>query len=245
MDSYSVYMHTSPSGKVYIGITKVKPTHRWGRGSRYKQHPHFYAAIQKYGWDQFKHEVLFSNLTKEQACEKERELIEEYKATDRRFGYNEKTGGETGVEFNESICKKISESQKKRFEDPKERELCRYRAKGRKHTEEERRKMSIAKTGTHFIMTEEWKENISKANKNAYKEGTAAREIAVKRCVENGMKNKMPVEQCDLELNVLETFESMSDAARKIGINGGNISRCCNGRISTAGGFKWRFATES
>lgn len=35
--SWLVYRHTSPSGKVYIGITsKSNPDYRWGRGKGYK-----------------------------------------------------------------------------------------------------------------------------------------------------------------------------------------------------------------
>lgn len=37
MNSYTVYKHTSPSGKVYIGITKKKPEYRWNHGRGYKE----------------------------------------------------------------------------------------------------------------------------------------------------------------------------------------------------------------
>lgn len=32
MNNYCVYKHTSPSGKVYVGITKLKPKYRWNNG---------------------------------------------------------------------------------------------------------------------------------------------------------------------------------------------------------------------
>lgn len=32
MNNYCVYKHTSPSGKVYAGITKLKPKYRWNNG---------------------------------------------------------------------------------------------------------------------------------------------------------------------------------------------------------------------
>lgn len=94
MNEYSVYKHTSPTGKIYIGITHRKPQERWNHGKSYKQNKHFYSAIDKYGWDNFKHEVLFSGLSKEEACEKEKELIAYYKSNQREFGYNNSTGGE-------------------------------------------------------------------------------------------------------------------------------------------------------
>ena len=72
---YTVYQHKNKiNGKVYIGITMQEPEKRWGvNGRNYKSSPHFYSAIQKYGWDNFEHNILFTNLTKEEACLKEQE----------------------------------------------------------------------------------------------------------------------------------------------------------------------------
>ena len=74
---YTVYEHKNKlNGKRYIGITSRKPQERWGRdGSGYKSTPHFYSAIQKYGWDGFEHNILYINCTLEQACELEKALI--------------------------------------------------------------------------------------------------------------------------------------------------------------------------
>lgn len=51
MKSYTVYRHISPSGKVYIGITCMKPEYRWNHGKEYKEidQPVFSRAIKKYG----------------------------------------------------------------------------------------------------------------------------------------------------------------------------------------------------
>ena len=46
-------------------------------GNNYKSSPYFYSAIQKYGWNSFDHDILFTNLTREEACLKEQELIQE------------------------------------------------------------------------------------------------------------------------------------------------------------------------
>ena len=74
---FMVYKHTFPNGKVYIGITsKKKPNQRWESGTGYsKNQIVMYNAIQKYGWDNIKHEILFENLSKDDACKKEIELI--------------------------------------------------------------------------------------------------------------------------------------------------------------------------
>lgn len=56
---WSVYKHTNLiNQKVYIGITSRKPSSRWGlQGKGYKDQPKFFNAIEKYGWENFKHEI--------------------------------------------------------------------------------------------------------------------------------------------------------------------------------------------
>lgn len=64
-EGYKLYRHTSPSGKVYIGITKTSVYARWNKGRGYRRNqPAFYNAILKYGWDNINHEILFDNLTR-------------------------------------------------------------------------------------------------------------------------------------------------------------------------------------
>lgn len=93
-NTYTVYMHITPSNKKYIGITKQIPKKRWNSGSGYRHNKYFYSAIKKYGWNNIKHEILFEGLSKEEAKNKEIELIELYNLTDRRFGYNITKGGD-------------------------------------------------------------------------------------------------------------------------------------------------------
>ena len=92
--AYTVYKHTSPSGKVYIGITSIDPAKRWKQG--YSHNKHFSMAIKKYGWENIKSEIIASGLTKNEACEMEIFLIKQYKSTDQSLGYNISTGGECG-----------------------------------------------------------------------------------------------------------------------------------------------------
>lgn len=93
---YTVYKHTNKkNGKVYIGITKQCVERRWQNGNGYKG-TYFWNAIQKYGWFGFEHEVLFSGLTKQAACEMEQFLIIYHRSNERAFGYNIAEGGQTG-----------------------------------------------------------------------------------------------------------------------------------------------------
>ena len=79
--NYCVYKHTNKiNGKVYIGLTGRKPEYRWDNGKGYYKNGQskMYNAIQKYGWENVKHEIVFENLTKKDACLKEQELISKY-----------------------------------------------------------------------------------------------------------------------------------------------------------------------
>ena len=92
---FIVYEHKNKTnGMRYIGITSCSPNKRWGKnGSHYKKNIHFWNAIQKYGWDGFEHNILYSGLSVQDACAKEKELIEKYQTYNFAFGYNNTKGG--------------------------------------------------------------------------------------------------------------------------------------------------------
>lgn len=95
--AYCVYKHTNKiNNKVYIGQT-MNIQDRWSRqGGRYKGCTYFFHAIQKYGWDNFLHEILEDNLTNKEANEKEQYYIKLYDSTNPEKGYNLAPGGEAG-----------------------------------------------------------------------------------------------------------------------------------------------------
>ena len=94
-NSWNVYIHTNKfNGKKYVGITKHPPKKRWKNGLGYKNNNHFWRAIQKYGWDNFKHEIILQNETFEYACAVEKCLIKHYKTKNQKYGYNLTDGGE-------------------------------------------------------------------------------------------------------------------------------------------------------
>lgn len=149
---WCVYMHTSPSGKRYIGITSQKPEDRWGDGGAgylcknpngtYRQ-PVIAQAILKYpNWDEWKHEILLTQKTKKYAGEEERRLIELYRCRDRRYGYNISPGGE-GAPLSEESKKKISEANKGRLVGPKNPNY------GKPMSEETKKKLSESKKGKY------------------------------------------------------------------------------------------------
>lgn len=105
---YYVYLHTNKiNNKKYCGITN-NIENRWrNNGIAYKPysgriyHRKFWNAIQKYGWDNFEHKILFEVDTDEEAWEKEKEIIEKFRLTEREFGYNIAPGGNGGRIYKE------------------------------------------------------------------------------------------------------------------------------------------------
>lgn len=115
--TYCIYKHTSPSGKVYIGKTcRKNPEYRWSNGKGYKSNKYFNSAIQKYGWDNFSHEILASNLSKQEAYWGEIYFIKVYDSTNREKGYNITEGGDggRGTHLSEEHKRKLTEASKKK-----------------------------------------------------------------------------------------------------------------------------------
>lgn len=50
------------------------------------------------------------------------------------------------------------------------------------------------------------------------------------------------VERCDLQGNVLEVYPSTNEAGRQ-GFTQSAVQRCCQGKLKTHKGFRWRYAT--
>lgn len=146
-----VYCHENLTNhKKYIGITSQKPNQRWRDGKGYKSSPHFYRAIQKYGWDGFEHKILYENLTEEEAKEYEVKLISEFNTRDDDYGYNMTPGGEGysgednpwyGKHHSLEARQKMSEQRKGRIVSEETRRRLSKALKGRIISEETKKKM--------------------------------------------------------------------------------------------------------
>lgn len=149
--TWSVYMHISPFGKRYIGITSQKLKKRWNYGYGYEHNYHFWRAIQKYGWENFKHITVVQDVTFEYACTIEKYLIKYYNTKNPEYGYNMTDGGEglLGYRHTQETKQKISEKNK-----------------GKRHSEEHRQKLSEMKSGEGNPM---WGKHHSQKNKRPYK----------------------------------------------------------------------------
>ena len=132
-EQYYVYLHLNKiNQKKYYGITSEKnPEDRWKKG--YSHNPHFSAAIKKYGWDNFEHIIIASNLLKQEAEKLEHELITKEQTNQARYGYNLTSGGGVGVFRHSEESKKIMSEHKKGELNP---------MYGKQHSEETKLKIS-------------------------------------------------------------------------------------------------------
>lgn len=108
------------NGKKYIGITKQNPPERRWRngGAGYKQ-GYLKNAINKYGWDNFDHEILLDNIPSlKEANHYERFYIKEYN-TKYPNGYNLTDGGDgtSGWAVTEDFKRLQSQIHKEQWED--------------------------------------------------------------------------------------------------------------------------------
>jgi group I intron endonuclease len=92
----AIYCITSPSGKMYIGLSQNIEA-RWrthiARARKGSSHP-FYRAIRKYGQDGFSICILSEHNSREEAAAAEQEAIHIFSTNDRNIGYNISPGGE-------------------------------------------------------------------------------------------------------------------------------------------------------
>lgn len=142
--TWFVYKHTSPSNKVYIGITSQKPIYRWRNGLGYNTQPYFWRAIQKYGWENFLHEILFEGLSEDDAKEKEIELISFYQSWHPNFGYNVSLGGSGsyGYHLTEEMKRQIGERSRRLWTDEIYRKRIIESMTGRPVSEDTKAKLS-------------------------------------------------------------------------------------------------------
>lgn len=234
-------MHKSPSGKVYIGIAK-DVRHRWrNKGSGYKGSTRISNAIKKYGWDNFEHIILYTDLTREQACEKEIELIAKYDSTNPKNGYNLQSGGNVGIPCEETL-KRMSLAQIGHPVSKEVREaLKKYRSKSIKCLETGEVYENALQAADILGLC---RTSISKCAKGL-QDTCGGYHFAYISDIESGkipryQKKELPYKKVICETTG-EIYENVSDASRKTGVSRRAISYACNGRHQTSGGLKWRF----
>lgn len=145
------------NGKVYIGYTSksIKTRMNEHRSGSNKRNTKLYAAIRKYGWENFKFDIIYQSLDG-QHCLKtmEKYFIKEYDSLNN--GYNLTEGGDGTLGNNPSEETRIKMSLSHRGKTS--------HRKGKTLPEETRKRMSLGHVGTKASI--EHKRNISEGLKN-------------------------------------------------------------------------------
>ncbi len=223
-NKYTVYIHISPSTKKYIGITSQKPISRWGKNGQNYKNRYFKNAIQKYGWENFKHEILFEKLNQEEAKAIEIKLIEQYNTTDRLYGYNISKGGDTGNGLS-GINHPLYGIHKLGKNSPN---YGKHHSQISKDKISEAHKLMIGELnpfyGKHH--SDETKEKIRNQNKGRFigKENPRAKPVI---CLETGI-----------------IYDTVKIAADENNLHSGNIVNSCEMKRNKTGNLHWQYLQD-
>jgi hypothetical protein len=55
------------------------------------------------------------------------------------------------------------------------------------------------------------------------------------------IQNSKKVFKYDLDMNFICEYPSVNNADKILGLHSSNISKCCNHKVKTVGGYIWRF----
>ena len=264
-------MHTSPSGKKYVGITSRQVKDRWRQGSTYKGCTAFQNAINLYKWENFKHEILYSDLTEHEAKEYEIKLIAEMDLRNPEKGYNISPGGDAffkGGHHTEETKKKLSMRNRDKgnpmYGKPRPvgggkppKKVINLNTLNVYDSQHEAERCvgaalgalnevisgrRISMFGDYWMDYDEYLE--------LSKEKTIEEIIQLfdQRVKEHWRKaaarKRKSVVQLSMTREFIMEFESMMDAERQTGINHAAISRCCRYLQAHANGFVWMYTND-
>lgn len=215
----TVYKHTCPNGKAYIGITSLSPRKRWRNGKGYVNNLLFSRAIRKYGWENIEHEIVITGISRADACAVERILIRSYKADEPEHGYNLTSGGEKGATWSEASRAKLSRTNS-----------------GRIVSEATRMKLRA----NHYDCSGQNNPNFGKKWTD---EQIAKRQA--KRVYPRGAdhKSSKPILQKTLSGEIVKRWPSIREAGKVHNITG--IKNCLNGKYKKSHGFVWEYEVKN
>ena len=222
---YTVYLLQSPSNKKYIGVTSQPVEKRWNNGRAYRHNSHLLSAIERYGWCNFKKEIIATNLARSEAEHLERDLIYLYQCCDREHGYNILPGGDISSGHTEETRKRISETVKQLQTEELRRRKSEW-STGGTHSERTRQKLSEVNIGNQnakgAIRSEDTRRKMSEAQKGrTVSEKTKEKIRQSKSYMSPETRQKMREAKLGKSLSA-ETRLKMSESHKKKGATNGS-----------------------
>jgi len=215
-----IYKYTSPSGKSYIGQTIDSLYIRAGgpNGKRYNKCPVFYKAIQKYGFKNFEVEIL-TEVPESQLDDEERKYIEIFN-TQIPYGYNVSNGGSA------QGTKKVYQ-----YDSTTGEFIAEYQSVTDAGKAINRESQGIVDcTHGRKLTCGGYCWSLQKLNKYPIYEKQEILEYST---------DLKEVKMYDLEGNFLQSFKSITEAARFCDGERSAIKRCCRHELKTHKGYKW------
>ncbi len=245
---YTIYCHQNRiNGKLYIGQTRCQDlTRRWTGGHGYEGCPHFYAAIQKYGWNNFSHNILRTGLTKSEADEYEKIYINFFDTTNPNFGYNIREGGHhsgtLSAEGRQRIVERFSGAN-----SPIAKKVAVFSCDGVKLGEYD----TVTAAAKAYGTTTGSVSDICSCKEGSLKgylfffeadvHGLDKLPVELLRKPRDMRRRFLPVAQYDLSGKFLSSYGSIKEAAAATGLRPAGISAVISGDKRTmTGGYMWR-----
>lgn len=225
----------SCNGKIYIGATCAKIQRRFRQhlnlNNNKKRRTILSKAISKYGFENFKIEVIEECSSSKEMFEKEVFWIAFYNSMDIKVGYNMIPGGESGP----IMRGKDHPNFGKKSTNPNWLTMNKGRKLSKEHND------SFQEANKKWARPPEYKKKLSEAlirNQKAGKYDNIGSKISAIKKGRTSKKRTLVI--C---LNNNKVYDSYGDAAQALGVSQGNIPQVVKGKYSHTKGFNFQKVT--
>lgn len=226
---YKIYKLVDPIDESirYVGLTfnSLKQRLKSHRNEKSKSHKTNWINHLK-GLGQSPYIELIETVSDyNEACEREIFWIDKLKKEGHNLT-NHASGGNKNKKMSNEVRLKMSFSQKERHKKNRFR-----------HSDETKKLFSIIHKE---IMSDPANREKLRVSNTEY-ENSKSQEQKIKDIL---IQNPKTVVQFDQQMNVIREFISIKQAAKETNLFAQNISKCCHMKVSTVGGFVWRFKDD-
>lgn len=234
------YIKNKVNGKIYIGKAKNVSRRLAAQKCNLTRsipnkklvNKYLYKDVKAYGWNNFETGVLesFETYDSELLSNAEGKWMMKYNSTDREFGYNIVTDYYKKRFFPEEF-RQLKSSQNNGENNPN------YNHHWSKEQRDNMSKIAIQRHQSGLYYNDEWKQKLSKASKEIWKDEEKKAKMA-KKVSES--KTIYEIHQYDRQMNPIKIYDSVKDVIKENpSYKWQNIYSVCNGYKKTYMGYVW------